>query len=379
MFKHDKEIFNLLFEAVAEGVLVVDDKQKIIATNSSTDNMFGYDMNELVSKHLNILIPSDFHTNHNKHTQNFMAHKNKRKMGAGIEITGIKKNTDIFPVEVGLNPFKVDKNNYVMAILIDITERKNYTKNLEITVKEKTKQLRKALRKEKELNELKTKFLSLVSHEFKTPLSGIQSSAILVEKYHLSEHQEKREKHIKTIYSEVQNLNNILEDFLSIEKLEAGKVKYSFKTFRLSKVLNEVIYEANMVLKEGQHIKYPEHINELSMHQDEKILKLTLSNLIINAIKYSPENSIIEIKIHTDNEFTYFNVIDNGIGVPKKDQKNIFERYFRADNVTLIQGTGIGLNIAKRQIENLGGTITFESEENKGSNFTVKLPNIWKQ
>ena len=232
---------------------------------------------------------------------------------------------------------------------------------------------------EQELNELKTKFLSLVSHEFKTPLSGIQSSAILVEKYRTTEQQDKREKHIKTIFSEVQTLNNILDDFLSIEKLEAGKVKYTFKTFRLSKILNEVVYEANMVLKEGQRIKYPENISEMTIYQDEKILKLTLSNLINNAIKYSPENSIIEIEILRDEHFTFFMVIDHGIGIPKEDKKNIFSRYFRAANVTLIQGTGIGLNIAKKHMEDLGGTIYFESKENKGSIFTIKLPNIEKQ
>lgn len=373
MIEQSKEIFNLLFEAVSEGIIVVDDRQNIVATNSSSDDMFGYKKDELLSKHLNKLIPSQYHSKHNKHFKEFMIHDNKRKMGIGVEVYGIKKNAKIFPIELGLNPFKVNNNNYVMAILVDITERRIYTETLENTVEERTRQLREALKKERDLNDLKTKFLSLVSHEFKTPLSGIQSSAILLEKYHLSEHQEKREKHIRTIFNEVQSLNNIIDDFLSIEKLEAGKVKYNFKTFRLSKILNEVIYEANMVLKEGQRIKYPENIEGITMHQDEKILKLTLSNLINNAIKYSPENSSIEIEIKQDREFTFLTVKDFGIGIPKKDQENIFSRYFRAGNVTLIQGTGIGLNIAKGHVENLGGTIYFESEENKGSNFTVKL------
>ena len=379
MIEQSKEIFNLLFEAVSEGIIVVDDKQNIVATNSSSDDMFGYKKDELLSKHLNKLIPSQYHSSHNVHFKEFMIHDSKRKMGVGVEVYGIKKNTEVFPIELGLNPFKVDKNNYVMAILVDVTERKFYTETLENTVKERTKQLRKALKKERDLNDLKTKFLSLVSHEFKTPLSGIQSSAILLEKYHLSEHQKKREKHIRTIFNEVQSLNNIIDDFLSIEKLEAGKVKYNFKTFRLSKILNEVIYEANMVLKEGQRIKYPENIEGVTMYQDEKMLKLTLSNLINNAIKYSPENSSIEIEIKQDNEFTFLTVKDFGIGIPKKDQENIFSRYFRAGNVTLIQGTGIGLNIAKGHIENLGGTIYFKSKENKGSKFTIKLKQIKEQ
>src|SRR5690606_38598751 len=154
-----------------------------------------------------------------------------------------------------------------------------------------------ALKKEKELNELKTKFLSLVSHEFKTPLSGILTSAMLLGKYQLAEQQEKRDKHIKTITEKVHYLNNILNDFLSLEKLELGKEDYKFSAFKISKIVNEVVYNANMLLKEGQQIKYPEHIDNFSLTQDEKIMELALSNLIHNAIKYSPDHSIIELKI----------------------------------------------------------------------------------
>jgi len=128
-----------------------------------------------------------------------------------------------------------------------------------------------------------------------------------------------------------------------------------------------------MILKEGQRIKYPENIDAITMFYDEKILKLVLSNIITNAIKYSPEYSTIEIEIQHSDDCTNIVIKDYGIGIPKEDQKNIFSRYFRASNVTLIQGTGIGLNIAKGHIENLGGTIHFESEENKGSQFTIKL------
>ena len=222
---------------------------------------------------------------------------------------------------------------------------------------------------------MKTKFLSLVSHEFKTPLSGILTSAILLEKYKLTEQQLNRDKHIKTITEKVNYLNNILNDFLSLEKLETGRVNYNFKTFKISKVVNEVVYNANMLLKQGQKIKYPKNIDEFIIHQDEKILELAFSNLIHNAIKYSPGESIIDIVIEQNTLETTIAVIDSGIGIPMKEQKNIFNRYFRAENATLTQGTGIGLNIAKSHIENLGGTIIFLSEENKGSTFTIKLPN----
>ena len=217
--------------------------------------------------------------------------------------------------------------------------------------------------------------MSLVSHEFKTPLSGILTSTMLLGKYKLAEQQEKRDKHLETITNKVHYLNNILNDFLSVEKLETGKINYNFQTFKLSKVVDEVIYNANMLLKGGQRIKYPEDIGELSLTQDEKTIELALSNLVNNAIKYSPENTEININIHQDKEYTNFKIIDKGIGIPKADQKNIFNRYFRAENALLTQGTGIGLNIIKSHLENLGGTITFESEENIGSTFTMKIIN----
>jgi hypothetical protein len=240
---------------------------------------------------------------------------------------------------------------------------------------EAEEETRKALLKEIELNDLKTKFLSLVSHEFKTPLSGILTSAMLLGKYKLTEQQEKRDKHLKIITDKVNYLNNILNDFLSVEKLETGKVNYNFSEFKLSKIVNEVVYNCNMLLKEGQQIKYPENVDEISLFQDEKILELALSNLVQNAIKYSPENTIIDLKVKQKAGVTSFTIKDQGIGIPEKDQKNIFNRYFRAGNVLHTQGTGIGLNIVKSHLENLGGTIVFKSEEGKGSTFTLTLPN----
>jgi signal transduction histidine kinase len=129
------------------------------------------------------------------------------------------------------------------------------------------------------------------------------------------------------------------------------------------------------MLKEGQHINYPDNIDEITMYQDEKILELSLSNIIYNAIKYSSENAVIDIKISQNKNTTIFKVKDTGMGIPESDQKNIFNRYFRAENALLMQGTGIGLNIVKDHLDNLNGVISFESTEHKGSTFIIELPN----
>lgn len=291
------------------------------------------------------------------------------------ETVHLRKNGTTYPVYVNLEISMLGDREVFVAIILDMTEQKNYTKKLEKTVELRTKQLQNALEKEKELNELKTKFLSLVSHEFKTPLSGILTSSMLLSKYTLEDQQEKRDKHIKTITDKVHYLNNILNDFLSIEKLETGKVNYRFTTFRLSKVLNEVVYNSNMLLKEGQQIKYPENIDDLFLTQDEKTIELALSNLVHNAIKYSAEHTDVVIATTQNSKVTTFKISDSGIGIPEKDRKNIFNRYFRAENVLTTQGTGIGLNIAKSHIESLGGSINFKSKENVGSTFILTIPN----
>lgn len=400
--KINKDSFGILFQSVSEGIIVVNHSQLIVASNPSGNAMFGYKKGELIGNHLDILIPQKSEAQHKGLVNHFMANAEHRQMGIGRELYGVRQDGTKFPVEIGLNPFTVQGKDYVMAMVIDITTRKEQqrkilelnsqleqkieqrTNELQQTVleleteiskrKEAEHKIKESLRKERELNELKTKFLSLVSHEFKTPLSGIMTSATLIEKYPLTKQQEKREKHLKTIRNKVKYLNNILNDFLSIERLETGKTIYKFNTFPLSKVVNEVVYDANMLLKEGQKITYPQNIEDITLNFDEKILELVLHNLVNNAIKYSGENTTISLKAKKLGNYLKISVEDEGIGIPKEEQKYIFTRYFRAENALLDQGTGIGLNIIKDHLENLGGHIRFLSTLNKGSIFIAEFP-----
>lgn len=409
MVEDNVNLLNVIFEAASEGIIVVDESQTIVITNIAAERMFGYEKGELQGEHLNVLIPREYQKTHPGQVSEFLMNSEKRQMGHGRDLFGVKKNGDRFPVEAGLNPFEMNGKMYVMSLVIDITVRKENQRQirelnaqLETKIKERTQELehtinklqevnadlekeihkrklaenkiKAALQKEKELSDLKTKFLSMVSHEFKTPLSGILTSVMLAGKYTREDQQDKRDKHLGTIRSKVHYLDNILSDFLSIERLETGRVNYKFTSFSLSKLVNEVIYNANVTLKSGQEINYPQDLEEVMLRQDEKIVELVLSNLLGNAIKYSSENTHIDFDVEIDEKIIIFRVRDQGIGIPEKDQKHIFERYFRAENALLNQGTGIGLNIAKVHLENLGGTISFESKENAGTTFTVYLP-----
>lgn len=411
MFKQDQQIFNILLDAVSEGVFLIDEHQNIVEANTSAKNMFGYDNNELIDKPLHCLIPKNHHTKHAAHFKGFIKTQKGRKMGIGYDICGTRKDGSTFPLEVGLNPFHIYGSNYIMALVIDITIRKKHEKEikalnreLEEKIEQRTEDLKtaianlkkaniallienkkrlkaeedatKALNKERVLSDLKTKFLSLVSHEFKTPLSGILTSTILLSKYKLTEQQANRDKHITTISEKVYYLNNILNDFFSIEKLDTGKIKYNLTTFNVYKIIELVIHNASVLLKEGQKITISKTTKELLLHQDEKMIELSLSNVVHNAIKYSSENSVIKIHIAQDQTTTTFKITDHGVGIPKNDQKNIFKRYFRAQNALHIQGSGIGLNIVKNHLKNIGGSIFFTSKEHLETIFTITVPNV---
>lgn len=396
------DIFQVIFESVSEGIVIINSKQQIVSTNASANDMFGYKADEIIGQPLAMLIPKEYHKDHSGHVNRFMDDGKKRSMGVGRDLYGVTKDGQRFPVEAGLSPFHIEGERYVMALVIDISVRKRHQEeilalnaDLEDKISDRTEDLRQtvmeleeevqkrkeaeqktkiALKKERELNTLKTKFLSLVSHEFKTPLSGILTSSTLAGKYTQAEQQEKRMKHLKTIQSKVKYLNNIINDFLSIERLESGKVSYQIDRFPLSKVINEVIYEANMILKDGQRIHYPEQVEGIELEFDEKSLNLALTNVINNAIKYSPEGSDIYLEVSQNKNGISLAVTDQGIGIPESEQKYIFNRYFRAENVLIQQGTGIGLNIVRSHLEKLGASITFSSREGKGSRFVINLP-----
>lgn len=409
-FGKDIEIFKLLFEGISEGVIVVDKTKSIVEVNTSACDMFGYSYDELIGQHLDILIPAQFHHAHKKYTDKYLDMPKRRQMGIGKELYGVTKDGHEFPVEVGLNPFKLKDEDFVMSLVTDITIRKKSemvieklneelerkiqlrTEELERTIKKLTDlntaleveinkrkiaeaKTNDALQKERELGELKTKFLSLVSHEFKTPLSGILTSTTLIGKYQKTDQQDKRERHLKTIKNKVHYLTGILNDFLSVERLETGKVSYNYEEFSLVNLINEVIYGANITLKEGQNLHYPKDLDDTILKQDKKVVELVFANLLGNAIKYSPEHTDIYFKVDTSNDKVIkFEIQDQGMGIPVKDQKHIFERYFRAENALLNQGTGIGLNIVKDHLENLDGKINFESKENKGTTFFIEIP-----
>ncbi len=239
--------------------------------------------------------------------------------------------------------------------------------------KKAEEEIRNALEKEKQLSELKSRFVSMASHEFRTPLGTILSSASLLARYDQTEQQPKRIKHIQRIKSSVTNLTTILEDFLSITRLEEGSIKLRLEEFLLKPFFEEVISDVKGLLKPDQRIEL-EGQDGLEVCLDKFFLRNILNNLLSNAIKYSHEGTLIRVRILEHFEELQFEVIDQGIGIPEDEQHHLFERFFRAKNATNIQGTGLGLNILKKYVDHLGGQVHLESQINQGTTFKVCCP-----
>jgi len=392
----DKRYYGSLFESATEGILLVDGDTKIILANPAAEKLFGFKADELVGSKITMLIPHKFHERHKHYHADYYKNPETRVMGAGRDLSALRKDGTEFPVEVSLSSFKDKGTTFVIAFIVDITKRKEIEKELvrqkeelEIKVEERTLVLREALdklehsqkelqesyEKEKELGDIKSRFVSMASHEFRTPLSTILSSAELIGQYTKAEDQEKRNRHVHKIKDSVRHLNEILEDFLSIGKLNEGRITRDEMKFNLRDLLFSVKEEMTGTKKPGQHINI-DYFGNPEIVSDKKLLRNILLNLLSNAIKYSAENKNIWMAADSMNRKVILRVKDEGIGIAEDDQQRLFSTFFRARNASNIQGTGLGLHIVKRYVDLLEGEIQLQSKLEAGTVVTVEFPCI---
>ena len=397
-----------LFENATEGFVVTDSKGNIILVNPSACRMFEYEPEELIGQKIEVLVPTQYKEKHIKLRDAFYKDPRNRVMGHGRDLHGQKKSGENFPVEVSLSTYVESGERYVIAFIIDITHRKEIERNvvkqqeqlehvsnemrrlnaeLEAKVEERTiilkealqrleqsqEELSEALDKERQLNEIKSRFVSMASHEFRTPLSTVLSSATLLSKYTTSDDQPKRERHIEKIKGSVKQLNDLLEDFLSLGRLDEGKISVSVNEFSLHELIHDTIEEMRGLAKDKQKIVYSGNGGEI-MITDKKLLRNVLINLISNAIKFSDEDSTIWVNSEANHGTASIAVKDEGIGISEEDQKHLFSSFFRGKNVLNIQGTGLGLHIVKRYIDLLDGEVNLSSQLGKGTIITIKIP-----
>lgn len=393
--------YEALFQHSSLGIIVSNAEGVIEQVNPFASRLFGYSDRELVGQKIEVLIPTRLKGRHEAHRTHYHAHPKPRAMGIGMDLWAVRKDGSEFPVEISLANYDSDGRKQVVSFVNDITERKaaedalrRLNSDLEQKVAERTNELsqaiielqhinthlqqemeqrrraeadaRQAFERERELNELKSRFVSMASHEFRTPLSGILTSIALIARYIESGDADKCQRHIQTIRAAVKNLTNILNDFLSLDKLEQGRVECRPSDFSLRELVQEVL--------DDDRIRY-EHLSASDdVRLDRDMLRNVLLNLLSNASKYSPGDRPIQVRTTLEDDIVTLVVQDEGIGIPEAEQKHLFERFFRAHNAGTIQGTGLGLNIVQRYLDLMHGAIACESRENIGTTFTVTLP-----
>ncbi|NNC86436.1 MAG: PAS domain-containing sensor histidine kinase [Bacteroidia bacterium] len=405
----EEQKFQTLFHSASEGFIVTDDIGQIHMSNPAIEKLIGYSNDELLKINIVDLFPKDTQARFLQFRKEYNANPISQKIGLLSDLNLLTKKQNLVPVEMSLNNFIYKKEPMTMVLVSDVAEKKlaelklkQYNKKLEEEVVQRTSELDEAnkeltktnvklldevdmrkkaqyeaqgaLIKEKELNEMKSRFVSLASHEFRTPLSTILSSATLLQDYQANSSNEKEGKHVNRIISSVTNMNGILNDFLSLEKLEQGIIENKPIRFNIVEFGKEVNEEMQAIAKKGQVLTYNHEGQKDDVVVDRHLLKNIMINLVSNAIKYSPENRPIEFNSYQRNGDLCIDVKDKGIGIPEEDKEMMFKRFFRAKNATSVQGTGLGLNIVNKYIQMMDGSIRFESKEGEGTTFYVTLP-----
>ena len=393
------------FEAVVAhatiGIIVCNRAGDIVLANEKAQGLFGYPAGTLLGQRIEALVPEAVSARHEHLRASFNGHPQVRTMGSNRALLARRHDGSVFPVEISLSYFHLDEELYVVAYIIDISFKQEAERalqagrqrverlnaDLEQKVADRThalmttlaqlerrsEELAKALAAEQELGELKSRFVAMASHEFRTPLTAILTSATLVEKYPGAEQQDKRQRHLDRIRASVKHLTDILEEFLSMGKIEEGKMEAHPARVELASLLQETVAEVQGLRKPGQRIE--QELAEVGpLWLDASLLRKVLVNLLSNALKYSGEDSTVVVRATSPGRQLVLSVQDQGVGISPDDQAHLFERFFRARNVINIPGTGLGLYIIARYLELMGGTIALHSELGVGTTVTVTIP-----
>jgi two-component system sensor kinase FixL len=387
-------LLTAIIENAIDGIITIDMHGLIESVNPAGLKLFGYDLEDVVGKNISVLMPEPDKSAHDGYLSRYQQTHEKRIIGIGREVRGLRKDGSTFPFRLAVSEVQYEQRKIYTGFIHDLSKEKEaeerlreYAAELEGLVEERTRSLKKtvvalkeakeevslSLEKEKELNQMKSRFVSMASHEFRTPLSSVQLSASLIEKYAQPFENPNIHKHVGKIKNAVGNLTTILNDFLSLERLEAGNVKPTFSSFDLVKFSEEVTEEMQMIAKQNQNIIYQHTGLQSVISLDQNLLRNCMINLISNAIKYSGEHTFIEFNTEITEDLCIVTVKDNGIGIPETDQVHLFEPFFRAHNTGNIPGTGLGLNIVLRYASLMYGKVHFESTINKGTTFILSF------
>lgn len=360
-----KRLLEAILDNLVDGILTFDGDGTIQSLNRAGAYIFGYSAEEMIGRNVRQLIPSLPDQSDRSELNTFL----KRFNGLGDELDGQRHDGTVFPMYFSISEVSHDHQKLYIAVVQDFTERKF----METQVREK-ELLNLQLEKERELRDVKNRFISMMSHDLKTPLAAIRLASSMLRNYGDRSSPEEKQESYDTIDQQVEHLNELISDVITISRQDFTGAELDRQIIDLETYCRDIIEELQLAYRMKRTLKFKGIDRRIEAFIDIKLMRRALTNLLTNAIKYSPDGKPVLMELAYADCQAIIKVKDHGIGIPETDLPRLFEPFNRASNVGSIQGTGLGLAIAKQAVDLHGGSISVQSVVGKGTTFTITLP-----
>ncbi len=352
--KGAEQQYKAVVESVLDGIITIDERGTVLTANAAAIQTFGYSQEELVGRNVKLLMPEPYHSEHDGYLDHYLHTGQRRIIGIGREVVGLRKNGEKFPMELAVSELSLDGRRIFTGLTRDITERKR-------------------------LEQLKTEFVSTVSHELRTPLTAIRGALALVLKKEAATLPDRSRHMLEMAERNSERLTFLINDILDLEKIEGGKLAFDFAMVDLAALAVRAIednegyarkHEVNLMLDAG--------VPSAPVKADAQRMLQVFANLISNAVKFSPAEGTVEVRIEALQGTFRVSVRDHGAGIPDHFRDRIFQRFAQADSSDAREkgGTGLGLSITKAIVEHHRGHIGFTSTPGEGTTFFFDLPGL---
>lgn len=358
-------LLEAILDNLVDGIVTFDSDGTIQSLNRAGAYIFGYSAEEMIGRNVRQLIPSLPDQSDHAELNTFL----KRFNGLGDELDGQRRDGSVFPMYFSISEVFHGRQKLYIAVVQDFTERKF----METQVREK-EHLNLELEKERELRDVKNRFISMMSHDLKTPLAAIRLANSMLRNYGDRSSMEEKLESYDTIDQQVEHLNELISDVMTISRQDFTGAELDRQIIDLETYCRDIIEELQLAYRMKRSLKFRGTARRIESFIDIKLIRRALTNLLTNAIKYSPEGKPVLMELSYADCKAIIKVKDHGIGIPEADLPRLFEPFNRASNVGGIQGTGLGLAIAKQAVDLHGGTINVHSKLGKGTTFTITLP-----
>ena len=366
--------FRELLEAAPDAIIEVDEDGRILTLNAVTEKSFGYSREELLGQTVDVLVPDHVRANHAGYRSKYRSHPVTRPMGSGLELLGRRKNGSTFPVEISLSPVKSQDGFRVTAVIRDITERRQIEDRLQAIQTKYTSELELRNREIERANQHKNEFLANMSHELRTPLHTVIGFSELLAEELKGPLNADQKRFINHIHKDSQHLLALINEVLDLSKIEAGKVELQKEPLDIGAMLGEVLASIRPQCLE-KSIEIETSVDGPVWIDGDRIrIKQILYNLLSNAVKFTAKGGRVQIDGGPVDGFAEISVSDTGIGIPPEELESVFDTFHQVGAPGMREGTGLGLPITKRLVEQHGGRIRLESEPGRGSRFTFTIP-----